>query len=106
VVQVTDIKIIRVENAGQLRANATVTFDGNLVVRDFRVVESGTGKMFVSFPSRKHDGSYYDIVASIDPRFETQVKEMILSEWQSRTEQPREESNNGEEGDGTDEGGE
>lgn len=103
--QVTDIKIIKVVDAGMLRANATVTFDGNLVVRDFRVVESSSGKMFVSFPSRKHDGQYYDIVASIDARFETQVKEMILSEWQARTGQPRQETEHGEEEDGDSKGG-
>jgi len=50
---ITDIRIVRLKTPqGQTRAFAEVTFDGELAIRDFKVVETQRG-LFVSMPARR-----------------------------------------------------
>lgn len=59
--KVTKVTINEMKSAGNLKAFATLEFDGQLVVSGFRIIEGEQG-IFVSMPQRKHENSYYDIV--------------------------------------------
>lgn len=51
--QISDVRVKLIENAeDRLRAVCSVTFDGEFVVRDVKVVD-GTNGLFVAMPSRK-----------------------------------------------------
>jgi stage V sporulation protein G len=46
-----------------LRAFADVTFDGAVLIKGFRILESKNGGLFVGFPSQRgNDGKFYDKV--------------------------------------------
>lgn len=50
--QITDVRIRKVETAGKLKAVASITFDDEFVVHDIKVIE-GNNSLFVAMPSVK-----------------------------------------------------
>ncbi|MEE1043206.1 MAG: septation regulator SpoVG, partial [Clostridia bacterium] len=62
---ITDIKIRKINSEGRMKAVVSVTFDDVFVVHDIKIIE-GTDKMFVAMPSRKTpEGEYRDIAHPI-----------------------------------------
>ena len=73
--QITDVRIRKVEGEGKLKAYVTVTFDDCFVVRDIKIIE-GQDKLFIAMPSRKMpDGGFRDIAHPIN----AETREMIES---------------------------
>jgi len=59
--EITDVKIYRTTNTGNLKAYASVTLDDSYVVHGLRVLEGENG-LWVSMPaSRNRRGEYKDI---------------------------------------------
>ncbi|MBQ5569769.1 MAG: septation protein SpoVG family protein, partial [Treponema sp.] len=59
--QVTEIKIRKVEGEGKLKGYVTITFDNCFVVHNIKIIEGKTG-MFIAMPSRKTaNGEYKDV---------------------------------------------
>ena len=50
--QITDVRIRKVEGEGKLKAYVTVTFDDCFVVHNVKIIE-GTSGLFIAMPSRK-----------------------------------------------------
>ena len=66
---ITEIRIRRVEGTANLRAVASVTFDEEFVVHDIKVFE-GNGGLFVTMPDKRiADGVYRDIAHPITRSF-------------------------------------
>lgn len=49
--QITDIRIRKVNTEGRMKAVVSVTFDDAFVVHDIKVIESQEGKLFTAMPS-------------------------------------------------------
>ena len=49
---ITDVRIKKVDSAGRMKAVASVTLDDALVIHDIKVVEGHNG-LFVTMPSKK-----------------------------------------------------
>ena len=63
--EITDIRLRRVNREGRMRAIASITFDSEFVVHDIRVIEGNNG-MFVAMPSKRTpDGEFCDIAHPI-----------------------------------------
>ena len=59
--QITELRIRKVENEGKLRAYVTVTFDNCFVVHNVKIIEGQNG-LFIAMPSRKTaNGEYKDV---------------------------------------------
>ena len=59
--QITDVRIRKINVEGKMRAVASVTFDNEFVVHDIKVIDGQNG-LFVAMPSRKMgDGDFRDI---------------------------------------------
>lgn len=72
---ITDIRIRKINHEGKMKAVVSITFDDSFVVHDVKVVE-GTNGLFVAMPSRKTpDGEYRDIAHPIS----TDAREVIQS---------------------------
>ncbi len=72
---VTDIRIRGVNKEGKLKAIVSITFDGEFVVHDIKIIEGDNG-LFIAMPSRKTvDGSFRDIAHPL----RSDVREMIQS---------------------------
>ncbi len=79
--QVTDIRIRKVNSEGKLKAYVTVTFDDCFVVHNVKIIEGKTG-VFIAMPSRKtKNGEYKDVAHPINSDFRTRIQEHILNEY-------------------------
>lgn len=76
---ITDVRVRRVNTAGKMRAIASITFDNAFVVRDIRVIEGHKG-LFVAMPSRKTpDGQFRDIAHPVTQEARDVIEEAIIS---------------------------
>lgn len=78
---ITDIRIRRVNSAGRMKAVVSVTFDNQFVVHDIKVVEGNNG-FFVAMPSRKGaDGEFRDVAHPITTETRNMMQTMILDAY-------------------------
>ena len=76
--EITEIRLRRLPNAGKVRAVASVTFAGEFVVHDIRVVEGEKGP-FIAMPSRKlPSGQYLDVAHPITSGARQRLQAAIL----------------------------
>lgn len=86
---ITEIRIIRLKTPqGQTRAFAEVVFDGELAIRDFKVVETPRG-LFVSMPARRsQDGRFLDLVIPVTGEFRERLQSQILRAYEDELARP------------------
>lgn len=81
--QITDIRIRKVNSEGKLKAYVTVTFDDCFVVHNVKVIEGKTG-VFIAMPSRKtKTGEYKDVAHPIHSDFRNELQERILTAYEN-----------------------
>jgi len=79
--EVTEVRIRKVEAEGKLKAYVTVTFDNCFVVHNVKIIEGKTG-LFIAMPSRKtENGEYKDVAHPISPEFRNALQDKILAEY-------------------------
>ncbi|MFC4099313.1 septation regulator SpoVG [Paenibacillus xanthanilyticus] len=79
--QITDIRLRAANNDGRMKAIASVTFDGEFVVHDLRVIEM-EGRLFVAMPSKRTpDGQFRDIAHPITPAAREKIQSAVLAEY-------------------------
>jgi stage V sporulation protein G len=77
-VNITDVRVRKVDTPGKMRAIASITFDDAFVVRDIRVIEGQKG-LFVAMPSRRApDGEFRDIAHPVTQAARDMIEEAIL----------------------------
>lgn len=80
---ITDIRIRKINLESKMKAIVSVTFDNALVVHDIKVIE-GADKLFVAMPSRKTpEGEYKDIAHPINSEMRDALETSILEKYQS-----------------------
>lgn len=80
--EITDIKIRKINAEGRMKAVVSVTFDNEFVVHDIKVIE-GTDKLFVAMPSRKTpEGDYRDIAHPINVSMREKLQSSIISMYE------------------------
>ncbi|MFE3576169.1 septation regulator SpoVG [Lysinibacillus sp. NPDC059133] len=79
--EVTDVRLRRVQTDGRMRAIASITLDNEFVVHDIRVIDGNTG-LFVAMPSKRTpDGEFRDIAHPINSTTRNKIQEIILNEY-------------------------
>ena len=79
--EITDIRIRKVDSAGKLKAYVTLTFDECFVIHNLKII-SGQAGTFVAMPSRKtKKGEYKDIAHPINSDFRNVLQKRILEEF-------------------------
>lgn len=77
---ITDVKIRRLYNEGNLRAKVSITVDNALAVHDIKVLEGE--RLFIAMPSRKAGvDTYADIVHPINSEARKQIEAAILEQY-------------------------
>lgn len=80
---ITDIRIRKINVDSKMKAIVSVTFDNALVVHDIKVIE-GNDKLFVAMPSRKTpEGEYKDIAHPINSVMRDSLENSILEKYQT-----------------------
>ena len=80
--QITDVRIRKVEKEGKMKAVVPITIDEEFVVHDIKVIEGDKG-LFIAMPSRKAaDGEYRDIAHPINSDTRERIQTLILQKYQ------------------------
>ncbi len=88
--EITDIRIRKINTEGKMKAVVSVTFDNEFVVHDIKVIESQE-KLFVAMPSRKTpDGEFKDIAHPINAESRDHVQGAILEKYETTLVQEQE----------------
>ncbi|WP_138420007.1 septation regulator SpoVG [Aquibacillus sediminis] len=79
--EVTDVRLRRVNTEGRMRAIASITLDQEFVVHDIRVIDGNNG-LFVAMPSKRTpDGEFRDIAHPINSNTRAKIQEAVLGEY-------------------------
>ena len=80
--QITDVRIRKVEKEGKMKAVVSITIDEEFVVHDIKIIEGEKG-VFIAMPSRKAaDGEYRDIAHPINSNTRDRIQKLILEKYQ------------------------
>lgn len=81
--EITDIRIRKIETEGKMKAVVSVTFDNEFVVHDIKIIESQNG-LFMAMPSRKTpDGEFRDIAHPINAQAREKLQSAILANYEN-----------------------
>lgn len=79
---ITNIRIKRIENDSKLKAWVSVTFDDVFVVHNIKIIK-GQDDMFIAMPNRlTKDGLLKDIAHPIKTEFRQQLQKKVLEAYQ------------------------
>lgn len=79
--EVTDVRLRRVNTDGRMRAIASITLDEEFVVHDIRVIDGNNG-LFVAMPSKRTpDGEFRDIAHPINSGTRAKIQDAVLGEF-------------------------
>ncbi|MBQ4095303.1 MAG: SpoVG family protein [Oscillospiraceae bacterium] len=79
---ISEIKIRKTFDEGNLKAIASVVLDDCFAVHDIKVIQGG-GRLFVAMPSRKDEcGAYRDIVHPMCAEARNRFEEAIIDEYE------------------------
>ena len=80
--QITEVRIRKVEKEGKMKAVVSITIDEEFVVHDIKIIEGEKG-LFIAMPSRKAaDGEYRDIAHPINSDTRDRIQKLILEKYQ------------------------
>lgn len=79
--QITDVRIRKVEKEGKMKAVVSITIENEFVIHDIKVIEGEKG-LFIAMPSRKsNDGEYRDIAHPINSDTRENLQKLILEKY-------------------------
>ena len=85
--EVTDVRLRRVQTDGRMRAIASITLDDEFVVHDIRVIDGNSG-LFVAMPSKRTpDGEFRDIAHPINSGTRNKIQEIVLAAYHASSEE-------------------
>ena len=80
--EITDIRVRKINSDGRMKAIVSVTFDDCFVVHDIKVID-GHDKLFIAMPSRRTpEGEFKDIAHPIKSELRALLNEKIIEIYQ------------------------
>ncbi|MBS7345269.1 MAG: septation regulator SpoVG [Caryophanon sp.] len=79
--EVTNIRLRKVETEGRMRAIVSITLDDAFVIHDLRVIDGNNG-LFVAMPSKRtKEGEFRDIAHPINVEMRAKIQDKILAAY-------------------------
>jgi len=79
--EITDVRLRKVNGEGRMKAIASITIDNEFVVHDIRVIDGNNG-MFVAMPSKRMpDGEFRDIAHPISSATREKIQYAVLAAY-------------------------
>ena len=79
---ITDVRIRKVNDEGKMKAVVSITFDDEFVVHDIKIIEGQNG-LFIAMPSRKMgEGDFRDIAHPLVPETRNKIRDAIFEEYE------------------------
>ena len=80
--QITDVRVRRLNGDGKMKAIVSITFDDEFVVHDIKVIEGQNG-LFIAMPSRRMgDGDFRDIAHPLISETRNKIKDAVLGAYE------------------------
>lgn len=80
--QITDVRVRRLNGDGKMKAIVSITFDDEFVVHDIKVIEGQNG-LFIAMPSRRMgDGDFRDIAHPLVSETRNKIKDAVLDAYE------------------------
>ncbi len=84
--QITDVRIRKVEKEGKMKAVASITIDNEFVVHDIKIIDGDKG-LFIAMPSKKTlDGEYRDIAHPINSETRDRIQQSVIQAYEATEE--------------------
>ncbi len=81
-VDISEVRVRKVNQAGKLKAYVTVTFDNQFVVHNIKVIEGRDGD-FIAMPSRQlANGEFKDVAHPISSEFREYLQRVVMEAYQ------------------------
>lgn len=85
--EITDVRVRKVNKEGKMKAVISVTFDNEFVVHDIKVIEREDG-LFIAMPSRKTaEGEFRDIAHPINAATREKIQAIVLESYEKALEE-------------------
>jgi stage V sporulation protein G len=85
-VEVTDVRIRKINQEGKMKAIVSITLNNQFVVHDVRVIEGNNG-LFVAMPSKRTpDGEFKDIAHPITSETREIIQTAVLEAYNAELE--------------------
>ncbi|MBQ2747548.1 MAG: septation regulator SpoVG [Firmicutes bacterium] len=79
---ITDVRIRKVQDEGKMKAVVSITFDDEFVVHDIKIIEGQNG-LFIAMPSRKMgEGDFRDIAHPLNSETRNRIKDTIFEAYE------------------------
>ena len=79
---ITDVRIRKVNDEGKMKAIVSITFDDEFVVHDIKIIEGQNG-LFIAMPSRKMgEGDFRDIAHPLVSETRNKIRDAIFEEYE------------------------
>lgn len=79
---ISDIRVRKVEGTGKLKAIVSITIDDCFVVHDLKVLE-GTDGLFITMPNRKNSkGEFKDVAHPLNTGTREKLKSAVLAAYE------------------------
>ena len=83
---ITDVRIRKVEKEGKMKAVVSITIEDEFVVHDIKVIDGEKG-LFIAMPSKKSvDGEFRDIAHPINSDTRVAIQNLILDKYKTEIE--------------------
>lgn len=84
--EITEVRVRKVTEKGDMKAVVSVTIDGVFVVHDIKIINGENG-LFIAMPSRKSaSGTYRDIAHPINSDTRKMLETVIIKKYQEELE--------------------
>ena len=84
--EITDVRLRRVNTEGRMKAIAAITLESEFVVHAIRVIDGNNG-LFVAMPSKRTpDGEFRDIAHPITSSTREKIQSAVLAEYERANE--------------------
>lgn len=78
---ITDVRVRKVNDEGKMKAVVSITFDDEFVVHDIKIIEGQNG-LFIAMPSRKMgEGDFRDIAHPLNSETRNKIKDVIFEAY-------------------------
>ncbi len=79
---ITDIRIRKIEKEGKMKAVVSITIDDVFAVHDIKVIEGEKG-LFIAMPSRRNaEGEYRDVAHPINSETRQYLQDLIMRKYE------------------------
>ncbi len=81
---ITDVRVRKINSEGKMKAIVSVTFGDCFVVHDIKIIEGENGP-FIAMPSRKMpDGEFKDIAHPINSDTRTSLSDAVFKAYEEK----------------------